>query len=154
MPEKMSHAVLVQAMERRFDFQSARNILGAVLHELDLGEKPEYEQTEIERIGSSLRASYGADRVVQALQSFFLPEPEAIRVPAAPPVAPIVAPKAPAAPASPVVEAAPVEAAAAPVEPAATPAEPAEPVAVEAEKVEAEEVEEVKEGKAEKKKKK
>lgn len=87
MPEKMSHASLVQAMERRFDYQSARNILMATLQELELGEKPEYEQAEVTRIAEFLMPVYiGADKVAAAIKEYFEPEPEPVPV-AEPPAA-------------------------------------------------------------------
>ena len=52
-----SHAALVKAFEARYDFQSARNVLAAILKESGMGEKDAYSAGDVKKVVSCLTAS-------------------------------------------------------------------------------------------------
>jgi len=106
MADKLSHASLLQILEWKMDHLTARNVVAVALRESELGEKPEYEKAELDRLLPVLKAEYGGnmEKVEKGIVEFFNPPPEPAPV-VLPPVVEVVAPPPPPEPAPPVAEA-------------------------------------------------
>ena len=71
MAVKMAHKELIRAMELRFDFQSARNVLAEVLKTSGVGEKPDYEKADLAKVAGAIKADLPmCDRVIEEILSF------------------------------------------------------------------------------------